>query len=442
MALLATVRSDRLTLKRQLLGVAAVTAVAQFAAFIKLWLVARYFGVGTELDAYNLAFVVPTLLSGVIFAAVQTGLFPVYSTLRIRSGEPTADGLARAILGALLVLGLTISGMMFAGADAIAALLVRDGSDHLRQTTAFVLRFASFAVALNAVGDYLGSVLALRGRFLTAAAAPIANGLLGAVLLLAWPEGRLTNLALGTLLGIVLQSVIVMVALMATGFSLFGSVPQLRSVWTDAVETLRLGAWVLPGVVCSGLVMTLPSIWLVPFGDGAVSAFGYAFRFHQTAVQLIAMAVSPILLTRFSELVALGEIQALDRLRRTGLRISLGLGFAILIVVFVFGEPILLLLFGHGRFDVEAAGRVADHWIWLSAGLGAALYGIVLAKQMQAGRHAKQLSLIAALALLTFVIVALSLRPLIGEWSIPIAIVAATIVPTLLMHLFISEKNL
>ena len=56
----------------QLIAVGVVTGIAQLAAFVKVWVTARLFGVGAQLDGYNLALVAPTLISGVLSGMLQT----------------------------------------------------------------------------------------------------------------------------------------------------------------------------------------------------------------------------------------------------------------------------------------------------------------------------------------------------------------------------------
>jgi hypothetical protein len=72
-------------------------------------------------------------------------------------------------------------------------------------------------------------------------------------------------------------------------------------------------------------------------------------------------------------------------------------------------------------------------------GLSAALYGTVLAKRMQAGRHARALSFIAGASLAAFVITAYALRALAGEYAIPVALVVAATLPVVLMQVFLSQ---
>lgn len=429
-------------MKKQLIAVAVISGAAQLAAFVKLWLVARYFGVGVELDGYNLAFVIPTLVSGVITGAIQTGLFPVYVALRTHQGNVAASELERVLFWLLLIVGLSISAALCASAGALSDLLAANGSPELRRATAYVLYFSAFTIGLNAIGDYLGYLLALRGRYVIAAAAPIANAIIGAMLLAAWPQGGLTILALSTLIGILLQVTIVLGSAHRLGFSAIGTMPKWARIRSPILEIARLGAWILPGTLFSNMTNALPPLLLVSFGGGAISAFGYAFRFHITAVQLLVMAVSPILLSKFSELVVSQSWSELERLQRYAFRISLAIGFLGMIAVALLGEQVLIWLFGHGRFDADAAERVAQHWLLLSAGLAAALYGNVLAKRMQAHRRARELSVIAGLGLLSMIVLVRALRSVMGELAVPASVAVVAIVTALLMSQLLRGRGI
>src|SRR5690606_2038374 len=109
-------------------------------------------------------------------------------------------------------------------------------------------------------------------------------------------------------------------------------------------EIARLGAWVMPGVVFSNLVVSLPPVWAAEFGEGAVSAFGYAYRLHSSAVQLLVMASSTLILARFSVLIASGDDASVRQLLKKAALVSFVLGALAVLCVATLGEPVLVLL--------------------------------------------------------------------------------------------------
>lgn len=420
-------------MKKQLVSVMAVTLLAQLAAFVKLWLTARLFGVGPELDGYNLGFVLPTLVAGILSGMLQTGLFPVYAQLRAEGNTRRLEQFERLVLLAMGVLAGIIALVLAVGASNVAELLAHDSTDAVRQWTAFVLPWAAAAILLNGIGDYLGYVLALRGRYVIAASAPIANAILGAALLAAWPEGGLLNLTLGTVAGIALQVMICLAGAQWAGFRPFGVTLAVGEFKSEFAQMLRLGGWILPGLVFANLTASLPTILVAQYGEGAVSAFGYAYRLHQSAIQLLVMAASPVILAHFSDLVARGEWESLRVLLRKAGWISLTIGFVAWAGVFLLGEPVLAIVFGHGRFDAEAVNRVASQWAWLTLGLAPAILGNVLAKCLQALARPRLISVLAAVGLLVLLGLAAVFSGLLSESAVPAALSGSALFVTLLL---------
>lgn len=85
-------------MRRQLIAITLLTAVAQAVAFAKLWLTARLFGTSAELDGYFLALAIPTLPSGVISGALQTAFFLVRARLARDQDRATVERFERAVL--------------------------------------------------------------------------------------------------------------------------------------------------------------------------------------------------------------------------------------------------------------------------------------------------------------------------------------------------------
>lgn len=407
-------------MKKQLAVIAVLTAASQISAFFKLWFTARIFGIGSELDGYNLALVLPTLISGVMAGFLQTGLFPVRAKLKVAGNPGDVDAFERAVLWGIASVGIVFTILLLLGSPAIVPALAGRAPATVIAAMGVAFPYLAILVALNMVGDCVGYLLAMRNRFSIAAAAPIANGIVGGLLLAAWPQGGLACLVLGTVLGLAAQVGICLWGLRSTGLRLSGPFPAVGRMRSLTKEMLLLGAWILPGVILSNLTVSLPPIWVASFGEGANSAFGYAYRLHSSVVQLLVMASSPVILAHFADLIASNEIAAVRAILGKAAVASAILGLLGVVLVGLFGAPVLGLIFG-GRFDAEAASRVAHHWWWMTTGLAFLILGNVFAKLWQSQRRPRQMSIMAAVSLVTLVAAYSILRGVLGEFSIATA---------------------
>lgn len=418
-------------MRRQLVIVSLLTALAQLAAFFKLWFTARVFGVGSELDGYNLALVIPAMISGIMAGVLQTGFFPVRARLHAQGDFVATEAFERAVFWGSTALGIVCALLLAVVTPWLAIAMTLADQPLVREAFSFVLPSVAMLVALNMACDCSGFLLAMRGRFAYAAGAPIVNGILGGLLLALWPEGRLHNLVLGTVIGVLAQLTLCLVGLYKSEFRILGILPSWSSILPRWREMLSLGGWVLPGVFFSNLVVSLPPVWAASFGEGAVSAFGYAYRLHTSLVQLLVMASSTLILARFSQLIAEQSKSGVYRLLRQAAVASLAIGMACLVFVWGFGELLLVWLFS-GRFDAEAASRVTTLWTWLTAGLGFTLLGNVFAKLWQAQSRPKLISAMAASSLMALCICFVAFRGLLNERAVALSLSVAPMAVVLL----------
>ncbi|MEO9332905.1 lipid II flippase MurJ [Ectopseudomonas guguanensis] len=412
-------------MKRQLVIISLLTIASQLAAFAKLWFTARILGVGPEMDGYNLSIVFPTMIAGVAAGVLQTGLFPVRAKLNVAASVSDVLAFERSVLLGMAVLGGAVSLLLVITSPIMVDALAASASASVRSSLAFAYPFAAALVMLNFVGDSCGYLLAMRDRFAIAAAAPVANGVLGAFLLAAWPEGGLFNLVVGTVLGLTLQVCICFWGLKLTGFTFFGDLPVWKNTKESWQEMLSLGGWILPGVVVSNLVVSLPPLWAVQYGEGAVSAFGYAYRLHSAALQLLVIACSTLILARFSDLIARNDTVAVRAILIKATFFSAAIGIFYASAVWVAGTASLEWLFS-GRFDGDAAARVSFHWLLLSIGLPFFMLGNVFAKLFQAQRKPMMMSVLAISSLCVLYLAYLLLSPQLEEFSIAMAITLAS----------------
>lgn len=412
-------------MRRQLLTVGFLTALSQAAAFFKLWFVARIFGIGSELDGYNLALVAPTFIASIASGLIQTGFFPVRSAYKVESTEGSLVQFERTMLWVSVGIGAIATLLVVLGSPWLSSHLAATAHPNVLGTVEFILPYVALLIVLSIVTDCMGYVLAMRDKFVYAAAAPIINGLLGALLLIIWPEYGLQSLVAGTILGVIAQLSICVLGLKSVGFIFFGPMQPKLDFKPLAKRMLRLGMWMLPGVVVSNITASLPMVWAARFGEGVASSFGYAYRLHTSIVQLLVMATSTIILAHFSTLVANNDMVLIRKFLINSALLSFGLGVLGVVAVWFLGTPVLANLFA-GRFDVLAAEKVTALWAWLSMGLAFSLLGNVFAKLWQAQGRPRLMSAMSAMSLLVLCLSFYLSKEVLQENSIGLALSLAS----------------
>lgn len=415
-------------MRSQLITVGLLTGLSQATAFLKLWYVAKVFGIGSELDGYNLALVVPAFVAAIISSLIQTGFFPARAAFKLQANKVQLQKFERNVIWSSATIGILVTVVVVLAHSWIIRYLVSDRYVETLGVIEKIFPFVATVIALNILIDTMGYVLAMYDRFAYAAAAPIINGLIGVIFLIIWPEYGIDSLVAGTILGIVGQLFICTLGLKSIKFNIIGPTLSRVEFLPEVKKMVRLSFWILPGVVFSNITTSLPMIWAAQFGEGVASTFGYAYRLHTSIVQLLVMASSTIILAHFSTLIANSEAGQIRRFLANSAIFSLLIGGFGVVVIWLVGPKVLIEIFA-GKFDADAALNVSNMWMWLTVGLAFTLLGNVFAKLWQAQGNAKQMSLVAGFTLLLLLSTFSLTKDFLHESSIAISLsISATFV--------------
>jgi putative peptidoglycan lipid II flippase len=354
------------------------------------------FGAGRELDAFIAAFRIPNLLRD-LFAegALSAAFVSTFSKKLEREGEKPAWELASRVFNDLAILVGVIVGVGLlvtpALVDTIApGFRAEPGKAELTiELTRILLPFLWF-VALAAVAM---GVLNTRGVFgVPASASTFFNlgSIVGGLVFAAWlaPDylaavwdhawGKptpipveqtapaLVGMAIGTLLGGLLQFLVQVPSLARVGFTWRPLVgfrdPGVR-------EVLRLMGPAALGVAAVQVNVLVNTTFASQLGDGPVSWLGVAFRFMYLPIGMFGVALGTAVLPSISRAAARGDLAELRRHVGQALRLLVVLCVPAAAGLAVAAEPIISLVYEHGRFGADDTRAAATALAAYSVGL-------------------------------------------------------------------------
>lgn len=382
---------------------AAISSLAVFGSrllgLLREQVFAYFFGAGREYDAFLTAFRIPNLLRDLLAeGALSTAFVTVFS------GELAAHGRARALavanavafwlvllLGAVVCLGVLAAPWlvhaMAMGFDAEKAALTVQLT---RLMFPFILFVALAALAmgmLNAQGYFalpqsastffnltsilvgLGCAYALAPHYMwdlalahgrAPAAGPTPPLAIGAS-----PAARaMFGMAVGTLLGGLVQWGVQMPTLWRLGWRPGPRVPHddpaLRGV-------LRLLAPAVVGAAAVQLSVFVNSNFASMLGDRPISWLAYSFRLVQFPIGVFGVATMAACLPTLSRQARQKDTAGFGETLTQALELVLLLTVPAAFGLALLGEPLVRLIFEHGRFhaaDTEACARSLTAYAW------------------------------------------------------------------------------
>lgn len=360
--------------------VSAATMSSRLLGLVREQLFAALLGAGAYADAFVVAFRIPNLLRD-LFAegALSAAFVPTFTDYLKNRGRAQAIRLANVVIGSLLVVVglLTLVGIWLAP-ELVSFMapgfeLVEGKSEMAVLCTRIMFPFLPL-VSLAAVA--MGQLNAEEKFGPPAFASAMFNVMAiagGAILFFVGvsQETAVIGWSAFTLAGGAAQLGVQVPALWRTGFSLR---PALD--WAEP-GLRRIGRLMGPATV--GLAATQVNIFVNTIFasqvEGAPAWLSYAFRLMQLPIGVFGVAVATIATTGLARRAAERDLPGMRATLGQGLRLVAFLTVPSMVGLLALREPIVRLLFQHGRFT--AADTDATAWATLMYATGLYAYAAV-----------------------------------------------------------------
>ncbi|MBI1908934.1 MAG: murein biosynthesis integral membrane protein MurJ [Deltaproteobacteria bacterium] len=333
------------------------TLISRIFGLLRDMAIANVFGTKLAADAFFVAFRIPNLFRRLFAEGAMTVSFvPIFTESLKKSREEARETVNTLFSLAVVVLSLvSILGILFSPwiVKLIAYGFVSDPEKF--NLTVYLNRIMFpylVVVSLAAVG--MGILNSLK-HFAAPAAGPVLMNLgiiAGALFFVRWFDPPVVGLAIGVLLGGLLQVAIQIPALRRHQFF-----PKwhwnLKHPSVNKMARLMLpsaygaAAYQFNVVIITLLASFLPS--------GSVSYLWYADRVMEFPVGVFGIAMATAILPTLSDYAAEKQMGKLKETFNYGLRLIFFITIPATFGLFILSHPIVKILFEHGRFTAESS---------------------------------------------------------------------------------------
>jgi putative peptidoglycan lipid II flippase len=336
---------------------------------------AALFGGGGAMDAFTAAFRIPNLLRD-LFAegALSTAFVTTFSKTIARGGDDAAWRLANkvATLTAVVLGVLCVAGMVFSP-ELVATLAPGFGPEKAALTAQLTRIMFPFILLVSLAALIMGMLNSKSIFGMPAMASSFFNlgSIVGGVIFGFWidPEfgpRALLGLGAATVLGGALQLAVQLPSLARLGYRFrpdFG--------WRDAgVKAILL--LMGPSVIAASTTqfnVLVNSMFASTLGDGPIFWLSIAFRLMQLPLGLFGVALGTVTLPLLSRLVVAGQMTAFRAELARAMRLGLLLTIPSTAGLIMLAEPIISVLYQHGKFSAYQAAQAAGALRFYAIGL-------------------------------------------------------------------------
>lgn len=366
--------SEKILVTKAAVLVGGATLLSRILGFARDVVIAWFFGAGLYSDAFLVAFRIPNLFRR-LFAegSLSVAFIPVFAEYLVKQGKDEANNLvgsAVRFLSVLLVV-ITISGIIF---SPLIVRVIAPGFANFAEKYALTVSLTRimfpYVYLICLLGLFMG-VLNVLGHFAAPALAPsILNiSMITAILFVSPLTGKpVKALAAGVLAGGVLQLLLQAPFLIKNGIYFWRKArifhPGLKKVGILMLPAIFGGAVYQINIFVSTLLASfLP--------EGSISYLYYADRLVQFPLGIFAISAATAIFPALSRQASLNDMNALKKTFDYSIRMVMFITFPCMIGLIVLREPIVILLFKRGEFDMQTVRLTAQALLCYSIGLWA-----------------------------------------------------------------------
>ncbi len=360
--------------------------LSRILGFVRESAYAGFYGTTEVASAFQIAFTIPNLLRRLLGEGALTAVFvPIFTQKERTEGREASWHGAAAVVSALLVVCTVLAVIGF----LIATFLIQfTPYRHSHGLMLGLLRWMlPYAIFICTAAVFVG-MLNARGRyFMPALGAAMMNVVMIASVYLLTPwfgselEDQVYGLAVGVVVGGAAQAAFQIPSLLKEGFRFRWVTP-----WTDPTvrETAKR---MLPATLgVAAYQFNVAATQLIAHGHAsfAVASFNYAVRLLELPQGVIGVSLSTYLLTELSRLSADKKFPEFRAALRDGLLHLIFLNTLATVLLLALAEPMIRLLFQHGKFTEVSTQQASLALLFLAPGLIATSLTSILSRAFYA----------------------------------------------------------
>lgn len=301
-------------------------------------------GYPVGLDAYTAAFMVPDFMFAILVSgALSVTFIPVFNERWVKGNKQSAWQISSSMINLMALVTLVTSVLIIIFADPLMKYLIAPGLSEAGHALAVsMMRVIAVNPLIFAVAAVIASIQQAVGRFTFYALAPmlynvgIIIGTLwftNGINLFGWQifDGGIMGVALGVVLGSVLQLIVSAVGLIGLGFDY-----DFKIYWRN--RGFRKVLSLLPArSIDQGMdyVVSLAEVNLASrMGDGIIRRYNQALTLHMMPINLIGVAISNAAFPQLTERLASERPDLFRRDLRSFLRTVIWMIIPIYVVTF------------------------------------------------------------------------------------------------------------
>ncbi len=326
-----------------------IAMLSKLLGLIRESVTAAYFGANYQTDAYKVAFEIPSILTGVIYAAITITFIPVYSELKSKTDEQRLY-----FVNNLFNIVLLITAVIAAFGIVFAPQLVRTVAPGFSgETFDLSVKLTSFlfpSIIFLAPAYLANGFLQANRSFAVPASMGIPLNLIIIISIFFFYGHGIEALTIGSLIAMASQFLIQLPFMLKAGFR-FRPVLDFKEPGLRRVLVLSVPVFI--STAFSEISILIDKILASNLDVGSISVLDYANKVNGIANGIFFASVAIVFFPELS--LSSDNLYKFSKTITTGLKIVILISFPVMVGIWVLKLPIIQLLFERKEFNSSDA---------------------------------------------------------------------------------------
>ncbi|HEY2415868.1 MAG TPA: lipid II flippase MurJ [Pirellulaceae bacterium] len=342
---------------RSVAVVTTLTGCQLLLQFATQLVLAKYFGAAAEMDAYVSALAPPVVIATILAGSLAYVLVPIVAQLRAAGDEGRAAAVVSQLGIWLAAISIAVTSIVAVAAEPLVAFLCPGFGADERQMTATLIRILSPLILANTLIAYLNAVFHAYRRF----AAPALAGVVGTIITLAYVLLLHEHQGINAVGWGVVAGAATTVALLLPFF--FKTFVRGREGAVSAQPHFSRAVKLLLPLFIASLFWRLDPLLDRYLGSqlatGSLAHMGYAWRIINALMLIGTSGLSVVAFPAIAAHAAANRRHELSAELAHAIRFFVYLMVPVCVGLAAFAQPVVSMLFEHGRFTTADATAVA-----------------------------------------------------------------------------------
>lgn len=413
-----------------------MSVISKVLGFFREILIARNFGISSDVDAYFVAVSVPALIGGALGSSLGIALIPIYHKVRSRH-DCEAEILLKNTFTFTAIVSLALMLIIYSMPAYVIKTIAPAVSETTMKTAVEMLRWLSLLIAGYAIFYVLCSVYNALHHFKM----PALTELLSNVFIIA------SLLFLSSRIGIYALVSGFIAALLIVVVVLFIDLVRRRIIslsfnfkTSEFKELLYFTGPVLLFSLFLHVSVIIENFFASSLESGSIAALGYAKRLFDIIPTFLAMNIAKAIFPTISSLASEGRCAELrDLVTKLNRRIIVYFIPVTFIFIF-FGADIVQVVFMRGQFNADAASLTTRVFIFYAPALVFSILLPIFFRLCYAFSDTKTPLIAAGVAVLIIIPANFFLTPVVGLVGIAFTDTVAVIVKISVLFVVVRKK--